>query len=296
VKPLSELVEDVLADRIELATWADGLDWSQAATLEPRVDAELARLPVPIAPAADGPLIRRRRALERLAGWLRSRRGDCGLLVAAERIVWLRGGSHVAYLAVLGRAGREAEAASLARTLLARPDCPGREQIEEFLGALSHPPEGWSDAVAAFAASPSLAGWEALWLFTPDDVLYERKRHTLDLMRRLDVDPELLFRCATHGGITADAVALVERGEVDPRLVEERGAESTAEGRPLWLGLAARAACVRGDRLGTVRLLKAALADAQPGFEPTADVEFVRAHADRELKDMLDAAGIPEEG
>jgi hypothetical protein len=109
---------------------------------------------------------------------------------------------------------------------------------------------------------------------------------------RLDVEPNMIFRFAARGGITSDAIALVEEGRVDVSVIEERARESSVAGRPLWIALAARAACVRGDRLGVVRLLRSALAEV--GADVLAlDLSFVWTHADPELTAMLSAAAIP---
>jgi len=62
--------------------------------------------------------------------------------------------------------------------------------------------------------------------------------------------------------------------------------------RSLWLGLAAAAAFARGDRLGVVRLRRAANA-VRGGVPPDHHVVAIRAACDDELAAMLDAAGVP---
>jgi hypothetical protein len=134
--------------------------------------------------------------------------------------------------------------------------------------------------------------WDALFRFTPHELAHERKRHTLDLLVRLGTDRNTVFRFAARGEISSDAIALAEEGHVEVAVIEARADESTPAGRPLWLGIAARAACVRGDRLGVVRLLRAALALA-PAGALELDLSFVWENADEELRAMLDRASIP---
>ena len=59
------------------------------------------------------------------------------------------------------------------------------------------------------------------------------------------------------------------------------------------MGLAAMAALSRGDRFGTVRLLKEAVETADSAFPPLMEVWAVRELADENLHDMLDKAGVP---
>lgn len=291
--PFEEIVGHVQAGRLDLEAWSSALPWAAVERFLSEGERALRELPVPIGASIGGPAVERRRAIERLVGRLRARRGDYDAFVEAERSAWLRGGSHVTYVRALREAGRTTEAAVLCRTLLAEEDCAEREQLEEFLASLASPPEGWESAVAEFARDPSAERWEELWRFTPEDLLDERVRYTLSLLRRLGVDPETLFHLATWRGVVPDAVELVESGLVSPQVVERRAERSTPTGRPVWLGLAARAALVRGDRLGTVRLLKAAFETHHPESRPVHDLEFVREHADEELHDMLDRAGLP---
>lgn len=296
-KPASfeEIVGHIVAGRLDLEAWSAALDRGTVARFLAEGREALPELPVPIGSAARGPAIERRRAIERLIGRLEARGGEYERLVEAERAAWLRGGPHLVYLRALRDAGREGEAAVLARTLLSRDALPDRAEVEEFLAGLSHAPEGWEDAVAELAEDPTMERWEALWRFTPEDVLQERVRYTLSLLLRFGVDPERVFELATWRGLVPDAIELVEKGLIEPKVVESQAAEAPVESRSLWLGLAARAACVRGDRLGTVRLLKAAWEARHDGVTPTWDLDFVREHADEELHDMLDRAGIPRE-
>lgn len=288
-----EIVEHVQASRIDVEAWTNALDHASLDQFLQAARAALAELPVPISVSARGEALDRRRAVLRLLGRLLARRGDYETLIQAEREAWLRGGSHVDYVSVLRDAGRSEEAAILARTLLAKKGCTERGELEDFLKSLSSPPSGWEEAVVDLADDPSTERWEALWRFTPEDVYFERVRYTLLLLRRMGVDPNRLFELATWQGVVPDAIELVESGTVSPRTVELRADRAPDAARGIWLGLAARAALVRGDRFGTVRLLKAAFDTHDPEFPPTIDLEFIRAHADDELQSMLDRAGLP---
>lgn len=273
-----------------LRSWLAAQPQSERDVLEGRVDERRQELPIPIGPFADSPIVRQRRAVDRLAAYLRELRGDREELVAAERIVWLRGGPHIAYLQVLVEAGRQTEATGLARTLLERAEGDDQTALSGFLADVSHAPDGWSEAVGAFATDPSPDGWDGLFRFTPDGVAPERKRYTLYLLLRLGVDPTTVFLYASRGGVTSEAALLAEQGLVEPVAIERRAEDVGAE-RLGFLGLAARAACVRGDRLGTVRLLRAAHGES-PTVPPRTDLEFVFGHADPELVEMLERAGI----
>ncbi len=286
-----EIVGHIEAGRLDLEAWSSALDDATIDRFLSKAADALVDLPVPIGTRARGPAVERRRAVERLVGRLRARQGDYDVLVRVEREAWLRGGSHLGYMGVLREAGRGSEAAVLARTLLANEDCAEREELEGFLASLSSPPQGWEIAVADLAAEPTMERWRELWRFTPRGVLHERVRHTLRLLRRLGVDPEVLFELATSRGVTADAVELAESGLVSPQLIERRSADAAAGARAVWLGLAARAALVRGDRLGTVRLLRAAFEANAPDLV-AQDLAFVREHADDELREMLGRAGL----
>jgi hypothetical protein len=287
---LDELVRAVEAGELVLADWAPGLDWAMAERVQRAARAEVARLPVPIRAAVDNPEVRRRRVLERILGHLASRDGDFTLLTRAERVAWLRGGSHVAYLRVLARAGRVEDAAALARTLIGRSSDAERDALEAFLAGLSQPPADWEEHVARLAESPTEEAWDALLRFTPAEHVVERQRYTVHLLLRLGVAGDHVFRLAARHGVTSEILRLVEEGHVDP-LVIEAFAETCIGTREMWLGFAARAACVRGDRLGSLRLLRRAHVDLEAQYVES-DLHFIAEHADDTLKEMLASAGI----
>ncbi len=287
---LETLIESVVRGDVDLAEWASELPWAEAAKLRDRATQALERLPVPIRAAVDSPEVRRRRALERILGHLLEREGDHRLLTRAERVAWLRGGRHVDYLRVLDRAGRPREAAGLARTLLSRDGCTERDELERFLASLSKPPADWEERVASLAEEPTVDAWDDLLRFTSGELRAERIRYTVDLLLGLDVSADQVFRLAAREGTTSEIITLIESGQVDPRVIEAH-ADGEPVTRSTWLGLAARAACVSGDRLGTLRLLRRAHSGGS-AVHAEADLAFIADHGDPALHDMLVKAGV----
>jgi hypothetical protein len=290
---LDEISEAVERGELDLASWATELDWATAERLRSATRAALEDLPVPIRAAVDPPPVRRRRTLERILGHLRAAKGDYELLTQAERVVWLRGGSHVEYLRVLVRAGRAGEAAGLARALLTNAKEDERDALEQFIVEISEPPAEWEEHVARLAEHPTKKAWDALFRFTPPEHVVERQRYTIDLLLRLGVSADHVFRLAAPDGASSHLLALVEEGEVDPRVIEEHAAVSNA--RQMWLGFAARAACVRGDALGTLRLLRAAHAGVAQEFVDS-DLRFIADHADEATREVLESGGVSLSG
>ena len=205
---------------------------------------------------------------------------------------WLAGGSALPLVRRLFADGLHDEAAAHARMALADHDCQDRDQIEEIVERVASPPDGWSEAVLRFAAEPDLDAWERLMSFTPPEMIYQRLRYTISLLRRLGTDPEILFRCATHHGVTPDAIELVESGAVDPEVVAQR-AHGSARAAGIWLGFAAQASFARGDAFGVVRYLREAYERADSEFPPDISAMTIRSNADPELHRMLDKIGVP---
>lgn len=261
--------------------------------LEREAQRRLDALPTPIGRTVESPQARQHRVLRRVMGWVRSRQGDPSLLLEVSREDWLSGGRHAQYLRILMDHGRSTEAVAMARTLIEHGDDRDRRELESLMADAAQVPEGWSEAVRAFAREPSVRAWHELLRFTPHDRFEQRQRYTLALLRQLDVPPEVLFDCATHEGVSSDAIELAERGLVDPQRIEARAADAPTGAEAVWLGLAARAACVRGDRFNTVRLLREVMASTLPADMAQRDLQFVRARADAELHALLDSAGLP---
>ncbi len=248
-------------------------------------------LPVPIGARASGPAVRRRRTLERGVAWVDALRGEPNELLRLMRIKWLRGAPHVSYLNALVRFGRKNDACVLARSLLDDPACEQRALLEEMLATVARAPDGWDEAVEVFVRAPSVEMWRELFQFVPPRAVEERTRHTIRLMQRLGVGGDVVFRYASLTGALADLVEVIESGEVDPAAVIARSATSRAPS--IWLGLAARAACARGDDFLCVRLLREALATTAKRELLFPDLMFVWDHANEGLTRLLESANVP---
>jgi hypothetical protein len=291
---LGTLVAAGVAGRpVDAGSLVAGLDDAGVRALEETARDELARLPTPLFEHVDDALTRQRSALRRVAAHAADRLGRPDELIDLLRGDWLRGRSVVPLLDLLRAHGLVDEANLTARLALFSAEGNEEERIEEFLTAGGRPPDGWLDAVRAFARAPSRDGWRELLQFTPDEVYYHRVRSTLRLLRRLGVDPDMVFQLATADAVTPDAIELAESGLVSVATILERMNEGTADSRPLWLGLAARASFEQGDRFGAARFLSEAYRIGRDGFFPTIQAMDIREEADEELQHMLDRAGVP---
>ncbi|MBI5536464.1 MAG: hypothetical protein HY898_27325 [Deltaproteobacteria bacterium] len=292
---VDEFVAGDQAGRLaDLVTWLDDLGDDDIELIEHWARATLEALPTPLRPSGGSELGQRRIILRRLGAEAAARRNRPDDLLALLLADWRdHGESPAPYIEQLVRYGRDHLAAVMSRYALSKEDCPERKRIEAALESIGAPPNGWQEAVLAFACAPSVAAWERLMQFTPDDVFYHRTRNTLQMLIQMGVDGDILFQCATRYGSTPDAIELVERGLVTPETVVHRGRQGPTTARGLWLGLAARAALVRGDRFGAVRLLKEAVETADPAFPPLTEVWAIREMADDELNEILDKAGVP---
>lgn len=209
----------------------------------------------------------------------------------AER-KWLEGGPPLPLIRMLAETDQPVKAAAIARLVLTRPDCPDRREIEAILDQLDRAPAGWEEALQQLARNPTLEGWEALMRFNPGDLAYNRQRNALRKLRGYGVDASLLFRFATQLGITPEAMELVEDGLVTPKTILKRSEESTGA-QAYFLGLAAEAVFLRGDMIGTVRLLRQAYSRENESCAPDFAVFFIRERASEEQHAALDNAGIP---
>lgn len=271
-----------------------GLGEADLAAAEGHAREALVALPTPLFPHIESPLARRRSALRRVAAHASDLLGRPDELLDILRNDWLRGASVMPLLRTMRAHDRGDEANVTARLALMSAEGREEEEIEDFLSSSGAPPDGWTDAVRAFARRPSREGWESLLQFTPPEVYYHRVRSTLRLLRRLGVEPDVVFDLATYDAVTPDAIELAESGLVSVGRILARMAEGTPESRPLWLGLAARAAFEQGDRFGTVRFLSEAYqVGDEPFFLPTIQTMDIREQADDELHEMLDRGGVP---
>lgn len=259
--------------------------------LREALEEHLEALPVPMRHSRT-PLSRRRQRLLRLRDRIDARRGNPDALLRHAREAWLCGGSHVEYLRLLLKHGQVARAISMAMALLDANACTDREALEGVLREAALAPSGWVLAVARFAEHPTESRWRELQRFTPGEVYDARVRYTVRILVQLGVEAETVFHFATLDGATPEAIGLVEEGQVDQRVVEQRAWRGS---RPsaLWLGLAARAACTRGDHLGTVRLLREATRHAvSQRYDTEKDVAFILEHGDDALVALLRSAGL----
>jgi hypothetical protein len=278
-----------------LAAKVSALEVDEMRALEEAARGLLKSTPTPIRAEGTPELTKRRRALERICALIEAHRGNDDPLFALERSAFREGKSPLGYVRALLRRSMPDHAAAAARLVLSNPDCQDRAALEKVLSEIAQAPDGWSDAVAAFALAPSIAAFETLMRFVPADAYYHRLRTTLALLVKLGVDPDLVFRFATKDGVVPDAIDLIEEGLVSPEAIVLRARSSTPDGVPIWLALAARAAWARRDRFNAVRLTREAYDALRGSFGRSAEVEVrrLRDDADEELHTMLDAAGIP---
>lgn len=205
---------------------------------------------------------------------------------------WLNGESALPVVRLLEAQGAKVEAAAVARLALARPDCQDAEELEVALSRIAAAPAGWGEALAAFAKAPTPEAWRELMRFAPPEYFYQRTRDAIRRLRKLGVDGDSIFRCASEYGITPDLIELVEDGCVGVETIVERAARSGGA-RTTYIGLAAEAAFLRGDMLGTVRLLRESIAYENEWCTAIPHVFFIRERASPEQIDLLDRAGIP---
>jgi hypothetical protein len=205
---------------------------------------------------------------------------------------WLNGGSALPLVSLLAERGMNVEASAVARVALARPECPDAEKLEKLLDLLSETPEAWLDMLDQFCTKPTLERWREIMLFVPPELIYLRQRSAIRHLRKRGLESNLLFLCACEFGLTPDAIELVEEGFVRPETLIER-AERAAGARATYLGLAAEAAYLAGDFLGTVRLLRESLQHESEWCSALPHIAFVRERASPAENEALDRAGIP---
>lgn len=205
---------------------------------------------------------------------------------------WLNGGSALPVVELMESHGARIEAAAVARLALAKPDCLDADELRAVLSKLASPPAGWEESLAKFAESPSRDAWRELMRFVPPDQVYLRLRDAIGRLRALGVNGDMIFRCASESGMTPDLIELVEQGCVAVDTLVERAARSGGA-KTTYLGLAAEAAFLAGDMLGTVRLLRESIAHENEWCSTEPHVIFIRERVTPEQMDLLDRAGIP---
>jgi len=205
---------------------------------------------------------------------------------------WGNGGSALPAVQMMLEHGYGFEAACTAHVALKHPECADREALQNVIAEVAGSSEAWVEALREFAANPSEERWSELMRFVPEDVFYQRLRHTISLLMAMKCDGDMLFRCATKTGVTSDIFDLADSGTVDPLTIVERGRGSRA--RATWMGLAAQAAFARGDRWNTIAYLREAVSDERTAILAWASIDHIREKADDELKAQLDALGLGE--
>lgn len=204
---------------------------------------------------------------------------------------WLGGGSALPLVRLLIARGEGDHAAAIARLVLAREDCPDADAIEQCLEAIDEAPDEWREQLAAMAAEPSVERFEELMRFVPPELTYQRLRNALRKLKKLGVDGNLLFQCATNMGLVPEAIELVEEGLVSPETILARAEGSAA--RATYVGLAAEATYLRGDLVSTIRYLRESLQHETDLCTALPHIYFVREQASPEVNAILDRAGIP---
>lgn len=206
---------------------------------------------------------------------------------------WLNGGSALPVVTLLLSRDAKEQAAAVARLALARPGCPDAEELEAALARVAAAPPGWGEALAGFAGAPSPEAWRELMRFAPPEHIHQRTRDAIRRLRKLGVDGDILFRCASEYGLTPDLIELVEDGCVAVSTIVERAARSGGA-KATYLGLAAEAAFLAGDMVGTVRLLRQSNAHDNEWCSALPHVYFIRERASPEQKALLDRTSIPQ--
>ena len=201
-----------------------------------------------------------------------------------------RDGRALALVSLYAERGDLDRAATIARLALAEPDCPDAAEIEAILERAGAPPEDWKEQLDQFVAAPSYERWQDLIRFVPEEHLYQRFRNSIRYLRKRGVEPNLLFRCASTP-LSSEAIELVEDGLVAVETILARGDGSPA--RATFAGLAAEAAFLAGDLLGTIRLLRESMACETDLCSPLPHIAFVRERASEADHAVLDRAGIP---
>jgi hypothetical protein len=212
--------------------------------------------------------------------------------VRAGRKRWLAGGSALQLVELLASHGAKIESATLARLALAKPDCLDAAELKTVLSGLSSPPQGWDGALAAFARSPSTECWSDLMRFIPEDLFHMRMRDIVGRLSQLGLDGDTIFSYASDVGLTPDLIELVEQGRVSVKALEHRAARAGGA-KASYFGLAAQAAFLQGDMLGTVRLLRNSIAHENEWCSALPHLVFIRERATSEQTEILDRSGIP---
>ncbi len=286
-RPLESLAQaTVVQDPLPWLGTLDPSEMPQALSYTEKLLRDLER---PLHPSGWAPAWR---TLERCAGWMEFFLHQDGTrALAAERVVWLRGGKDILYLKRMATLGEANAAFDLARSLHAQ--CANKNR-------------GRAKKLQAFMRGDGLLPAEFLsFLEMVDDTMPlhamatgleeapapVRPQARFRMAERLD-DPARRFEVLCLDGATQDAIALIATGEVPAFVVARRAEQADPSVRGLWLGLAARAALYGGDELGVVRFLRQAFECEDP---PLLDREHIWTQATPSLRAHLRRAGLAAE-
>jgi hypothetical protein len=116
-------------------------------------------------------------------------------------------------------------------------------------------------------------------------------RDIVGRLTALGLDGDAIFEYASEVGLTPDLIELVEQGRVSVKVLEER-ASRAGGAKTTYFGLAAQAAFLKGDMLGTVRLLRLSIAEENEWCSAFPHVMFIRERASPEQAELLERSGV----
>jgi len=141
---------------------------------------------------------------------------------------WINGGSALPAVRMMIENGYGFEAACTANVAMKRPDCDERDALLAVIGEVANTSDEWVGALHDFARNPSEERWDELFRFAPEEVFYQRLRHTIAILLALQCDGDILFRCAFKHGMTSDAFD--GRAQRSARSGDDRGARRRIAG------------------------------------------------------------------
>ena len=206
---------------------------------------------------------------------------------------WLRGGSALPLMRFHVERDQKEKAIIVGRTALSDPDCADAEEVAALLSTLESTPAGWDAAIDGFVADPSSERWENILRFAPPDLAHAWLRRAYRDAIARGCDPNALVRFGSQSGVTPDVMELVDQGGVDPETLIER-ANQPGAARSFWLGLAAQAAYLHGNKFRAVSLLREAKSCADDLSFPLYSILFLQEREDPELEQMMQSAGVWE--
>jgi hypothetical protein len=201
---------------------------------------------------------------------------------------WRDGGSPIPAVEAMIDAGEREQAIVFARGMVEVASAEDKARLLQILDELVGWPPEWEAVLDDIANEPTLEKWEALHRFASGAAIYDWRRMAFRKLRERGTDPVMLFRFVSTGGILPDVFELVDDGLVPPEILIERANEPGAA-RSTWLGMAAQATFLRGDHVGTVRLLTEAEECETEWTSPIYSVLWLADRADDgELRAVLD--------